>query len=196
MSIPVLARGAELAGLTNPRKQLVGAGIAVCALAIVLFRTVTVATHANEAILFQTGIYSPCEEEGANCRALDSLSQQADEGARIFLAEFYRDWLRVDLLQCVSDGDEFRALEASPTSEEGWSYLFERGFEYVAINHSTHAFIGELLDINLVPEWLDASQTSDSGFRVIHLSSKDPTRKPGISCQQVDPPAWETVPVD
>jgi hypothetical protein len=197
MFIPVFAKGAEVLFLDKTRSRFLAEGAIITLLAILSFSLVSVGIYAQQAILIMTGVYSPCELRGANCRALTSLSEHADPGARVFLAGAFSDWLRPDLLQCTADRSEQGALMRAPSTEERWEYLIDRGFEYIAINPWNHAAYDEALDISEAPEWIDYSEFFlENGYKVFQIASEDPSRQPSITCRQIDSSAWQITPAD
>ena len=61
----------------------------------------------------------------------------------------------------------------------------------------THDWAASLLEIDQSPEWLGVSTVfEDDPFVVYRLDSADPERQPQMMCAQVEPPAWQVIPVE
>ena len=197
MAIPVIAKGAESLFLDETRSRLLAGGAFVTILVFLAFSLVSVGIYAKQAVQILTGSVDPCEFRGPNCRALSLLSEQADLGDRVFLVESHIDSLRPDLLQCASSNAEMGDLLIAPSPDERWAYLIDRDFLYIAINTSIYPGHDEALDLGQAPEWLDYDVFyQENRFKVIHITSQDPLIQPSVMCHQVNPPAWDIVPVE
>ena len=82
------------------------------------------------------------------------------------------------------------------SATESWVHLFDNGYRYVVIDKLTHDWAAGLLDLELTPEWLEVTAIfEDDPFVAYRLDSLDPERQPKMICAQVDPPAWQVIPV-
>jgi len=126
-----------------------------------------------------------------NCIVWRKANKVAKPGDRIFLADYYRFWLRSDLLQCIASPSEV-GLALSTPPEERWGSLFELGIQYVIVNEETHSNIAKLLDLNAVPEWLNVKiKVQEGAYSLLSLKALDPSRQPKYSCEQKNYPAWK-----
>ncbi len=197
MFVPVLAKGVDAAMLDGQRTRLLTGGMFAALFATLAFSLITIGIYSYQAVLYVAGVHGPCEYEQSNCRAMSTLSERADMGDRIFLAEAHTIWLRSDLLQCVSERSELRTALETPSTEERWAYLIEHGFEYIAINPTSYAEYAEALDISLAPDWIEAVELfREDNYRVFQIASTDPNRQPSMECRQMDPPEWQIAPLD
>jgi hypothetical protein len=197
MFIPVVAKGAESVMLDVKGMRILTAGIFACLFAALSFSLGTIGVYSYQAAMYVTGAHDACEYERANCRAMSALSEHADFGARIFLAEAHAIWLRSDLLQCVSERAELRTALDMPSVEDRWEYLIEMGFNYVAVNPTSYAQYAVAVDISQAPDWIEVDELfAEDDYRVFQITSTDPDRQPLMECRQVDLPGWQIVPVD
>jgi hypothetical protein len=195
MFVPVLAKGAESMLQESKRTRLLAGGVYVSLFAALAFSLMTTGVYAYQAIQYVSGAHDACEYERANCRAMSVLSENAAVGDRIFLAEAHAIWLRADLLQCVSERAELGTFLDAPSAEERWQYLFDRGFEYVAVNPRSYSAYAEALDVSQAPDWIEVVELfHEDGYSVYQIVSADASRQPSVACRQIDPPAWGIAP--
>jgi hypothetical protein len=196
MIIPVVAKGVDHVMQDRTRSRLLLGGTYATLLVLLAFSMITVGTFANQAVQIITGAYEVCDLHRADCWGLSLLNQHADMGDRVFIVGYYSDWLRPDLLQCVSNGAERNAALRSPSTEERWAYLIDRGFRFIAIEPGFTTY-DEALDISEAPEWIEHVEIfQETGYRVHQIESQDPLIQPSMTCSQIDMPAWQIVPVD
>jgi hypothetical protein len=194
--IPVAARAAEHISLSNPKQQWLRGSIMVG----IIVTMVAVGTYFNRITFFPSrtvrylaGGMSQCERDGVYCRAMEALNEQAEPGARIFLAAYYRYWLRPDLLQCVSGEDDSYILRER-TSEERWLNIYKRGFQYLLADKITQSKMIESLDTAQPPQWLRIIPIFElAHLSVYRLDFIDPPSEPQVECSQISPPAWDLV---
>ncbi len=195
MFVPVLAKGAESVLQEPKRTRLLAGGVFASLFATLTFSLITTGIYSYQAIQYVSGAQDACEYERANCRAMSTLSEEAALGDRIFLAEAHAIWLRADLLQCVSERAELRTALDTPSVEERWQYLIERGFRYVAVNPGSYSAYAEALDVSQAPDWIEVVELfSEDEYSVYQIDSTDPSRQPSAACLQIDPPAWDVAP--
>ena len=126
------------------------------------------------------------------CGVWRSVNTKAAPGDRIFMANYYRFWLRPDLLQCVSNTGEGEKFSLLNSPEDRWEFLFENGFRFVILDEETHLKTIEALDLTRVPDWINVNLIIQEGNNtLLSLESRDPSRQSMYSCQQKDYPAWE-----
>nr|MBC8552912.1 hypothetical protein [Candidatus Brocadiales bacterium] len=56
------------------------------------------------------------------CGVLRIVNDRAEAGDRIYMADWYRFWLRSDLLQCLSRGEESNKLSLLNSPEDRWEF--------------------------------------------------------------------------
>jgi hypothetical protein len=126
------------------------------------------------------------------CGVWKKLNKEAESGDRIYMANWYRFWLRTDLLQCVSHGEDIGNFSLLNTPEDRWKFLFEHGFRFVVLDETTQSQTIKALDLTRIPDWLNVTVEKQEGANtLLSLESHDPARQPMYSCQQADYPAWE-----
>jgi len=203
--IPVVACFAEHAIQKEERPRWLGAGVLLWLVIVCAGMVYLELPTAKKAAQYLSGRASECTLVAAGtslalgssvCEALTVVNNDAAPGDRVCLSTYYRFWLRPDLLQCI-----WRPSDASNPCPDGaqpeggdWSRLFKLGFRYLVIDKVTFKSIAALYDPLTAPSWLDVTTLfNDAGYAVFRLESKDPSRRPCITCQQVAPPAWDLV---
>lgn len=195
------ARGAEAALETlTARSQVFKTVIFASVLIVLLIGINDITNITKTAILRAIGRVSLCEMEtydaDATCRIAELLNEEAAQEERVFLAAYYRYWYRADIIQCLNSTQETDELGAMDAPESAWTYLYEHGFRYVVIDEITHGAYLQTLDIDQMPEWMAAEIVFEEWpFVVYRTDPIDPGRPPELICAQIDPPAWEVVPL-
>ena len=138
---------------------------------------------------------SICDIEGfplPECHDMLALNDLAAPGERILTSNSYSYWLRSDLIQCLSDGDDLGLLIGS---EDKLERIYERGFRYVEN-------IGEEWDLKRVPEGIlvslayrRAGADFNNAVQIYEIQTDDRNRHPGASCSQGTTGAWEVMKV-
>jgi len=126
------------------------------------------------------------------CGVWKKANKLAEPGDRIYMANYYRFWLRPDLLQCVSSTDDTSDFSLLTSPEDRWYFLFEHGFRFVVFDEETHSQTIEALDLARAPDWLNVTIVVQEGnLTLLSLDASDTTKQSTYSCQQKDYPAWE-----
>lgn len=158
---------------------------------------ISTALYFNNLVFFPTSVgkfflgeITECDRTGEYCHAMETINKDAALGDRLFLASYHRYWLRPDLLQCVDNpSDTF----SDTSAENYWSSIYQNGFRYLLIDHSTHTipFITE------VPIWLKLTNLYEgSTLSVYRLDYETRAEKPLLKCIQQKSGAWDVVPIN
>jgi hypothetical protein len=127
------------------------------------------------------------------CRAMVAINHEAAPGDRVFLASFYRYWLREDLSQCV---DRTRD-NLGGTPEAYWLAIYQGGFRYLLADRSTHSAFIDSLNLANPPDWLKLTLIFDEApLTVYRLDVVNPPAPQLVTCRQrsSSSPIWEVVP--
>jgi len=131
------------------------------------------------------GLDRPCAFASTYCEPLSRLSREAEAGDRVYFAGFYSYWLRDDLLQCISQGNN----ELKPTLS--WELLFDGGFQWLVLEKASRAETWAKLSAMPKPDGLRVQTTwDDKDMLILKLES---TQQPPVVCRQTAPPAWAPV---
>lgn len=135
--------------------------------------------------------------EGLHDRAFMKANRLIPAGSRLFLHGGHTVYLRGDLLQGISTREEQEEHSGLRHSKIRWSYLFNRGFSYVAIRGNPYIRNPEtdrLFDASDKPEWLTIREIlNQNGLRLLHLRAKDSRHRSALALRQIHPPAWDVV---
>jgi hypothetical protein len=202
MFIPLAARSAEYVSRTDSERRFLHASVMAC----IFVTLVTVGLYFLNVVFFPlntkhylTGSMSQCERDGAYCRAMTALNNEAEPGTRVFLASWYRYWLRPDLLQCLSGATDYSSVkgqtsEDTMSSEAHWLAIYERGFRYLLADKSSFSVLIDNLDIAHPPPWLEIVPLFEEGHLAVYrLEFNDPPVGPLVECRQINAPAWDLI---
>lgn len=150
--------------------------------------------------------YSPIDSQGrANCYTihfcafLDPLNQSAPEGARVFILNAYRYYLRPDLFACSSQADEYAPLQALAKGNTGmfWAELYRQGFRYITYEETFaefHSHFGAIPSPDSAPEWLNITVISSTIHeKVYQLQPVHPPFLPLKTCAQTEDGIWRVI---
>lgn len=150
--------------------------------------------------------YSPIDSQGrANCYTihfcafLDPLNENAPEGARVFILNAYRYYLRPDLFACSSQADEYAPLQALAKENNGmfWAELYRQGFRYITYEETFaefHSHFGAIPSPDSAPEWLDITVISSTIHeKVYQLQPVHPPFLPLKTCAQAEDGIWRVI---
>jgi len=91
----------------------------------------------------------------------NTVNTIAQPGERVYLASYYRYWLRPDLLQCTNgDSETNTIMNGLNQSPDAWSEIYERGFHYLIIDGTQPQFDLENVQI---PKWVKVTKLIKSG---------------------------------
>lgn len=143
---------------------------------------------------YLTGMIDECNRDGEYCQATSVINSHAESGDRVFLASYYRYWLRPDLLQCVSGTGDYTKVIESNTNEERWLTLYQEGFLYLLADRHTHAAFLDNLNLDDPPAWVELNLLYEDGkLRLYELDFNNPPASQLRTCRQIHPPAWDVV---
>lgn len=204
--IPASVRGVGYVLEHEKLSKWLGSAAVVC-VAVVLFISLTYA-YATDPLVnvlksswkLLTDQIDECTAYGGNsdCQIASILNEEASPGARVFLGSYFRYWLRPDLIQCSNRLEpEYDTLNALPTLEARWSYLYERGFRYLIVDKITHmGTFDKLLNFERLPDWLEIAPVFEATDVVAYrFGSTDPAHQVQFTCREVRPNVWEPAPV-
>ena len=158
------------------------------------------------AAVIAVGTYSPIDARGqahcydlGYCTFLMPLNDAAPTGARVFVLNAYRYYLRPDLFACSSRAQEYAKMEslAQQNSPEFWVELYRGGFQYVTFetNYAVfHSHFGNVPSLQSIPSWLHVSQTSattDGLLRIYRIDAAKPPIQPGSYCDEEPGGIWQ-----
>ncbi|MBC7490228.1 MAG: hypothetical protein H7240_10030 [Glaciimonas sp.] len=121
----------------------------------------------------------------------ESVNKVAEPGARVFLATYYRFWLRPDLIQ-TTNGKLDNTISFNVASpEKFWLQLYEHGFTYLILDNTHPA----LEAIKFVPSWMHVEpiypQSGYGGaYRLIYGAPPGALK---MSTIEVSAGAWDVV---
>jgi len=190
------ARSAEYMSLNEQKPRLLAMWILVSAI-IVLASSGTYfldkVFFPRTTVQYLTGATDECERDGEPCGAIKKINLKAEPGSRVFLASFQRYWFRGDLLQCLLSDQDRISGDQSIT----WLMLYERGFNILLIDTSTHAYILESLNLENPPNWVQLKLLDEiPPYSIYQLSfEKPPSTAQRVACQRLPSSSvWELTP--
>jgi len=189
--IPLIARSTEWVLETERQKSFISSGILVCLILVSVFLLYQDLRKPKvRAFIANYGI--TCLK--ADCGIWNTINQDAPPGGRVFLAGYFRFWLRPDLIQCISNTNEMELFSSLKTEDERWTFLYEHGFRYLLLNSASHDTIINSLNVNHTPAWLSVTMLEQSNnYSLFRIELLDGSVRPLNSCQQVNFPAWDVV---
>ena len=143
------------------------------------------------------GSTNPCVwdwgQSAGFCAAHNEINQDARPGARVYLASYYRYWLRSDLLQCTNGSTD--TIIGKSNAEDVWVNLYERGFEYLLVDGSQPQFDPQTQSL---PDWVIAERLTppDHTFAAYRLefTQAPPGTEVSVTCERRTGTAeWELV---
>ncbi len=170
------ARSAEYASMSDQKPRLLAAGVLFSTIVTLISTGLYLVDYVflpGDSVQHLTGAADECGRDGDVCRAIDKINQTAEAGSRVYLASFQHYWFRGDLLQCLSAAQDgfLEDLE----SEQLWLKLYEKGFDFLLIDSSTHVYMFERLDLENLPAWVKLKPVYEKApFFVYELNFNDP----------------------
>jgi hypothetical protein len=149
--------------------------------------------------------FSPIDKNGQAhcydigfCTFFEAANDQAPLGARVFVLNAYRYYLRPDLFACSSRMDEYASLSqlAQENPSAFWAEVYRRGFAFLVYEENfsvRHTHFGVLPDAASAPEWLHVevlSAISQAGI-VYRLEASDAPYQRETSCVRNERGIWE-----
>ncbi len=182
------ARSAEYVSLHDQRPRLLAWAVivsTVVSLSAVGSYFLNQVFFPSGTIQYLTRTIDECDRDGEYCKALAAINRRAGPGERVYSANYYRYWLRPDLLQCVSGTDDYA---------QDWLTLYQQGFRYLVVERSTHGVVLDNLEIENPPAWLELKLLhKGERLTVYELIYSEPPTLPLRTCRQTYPRAWDVV---
>jgi hypothetical protein len=136
-----------------------------------------------QTLQYLKGDLEECEKEPRYCGLITTINEITPQGSRLFTYALIRYWLRPDLIQCALTSSEKDAFLDLETSEQRWSFIYGRGFQWVPIfNTGNRMEILVMEDLDHIPEWLSVSWIDDRHNLLLRIDSRDNIRQPGVGC--------------
>ncbi len=195
--IPPVAYGTEAYMQAEVKPRLLS-GIAFVCILITLFVNLLEMKDHTAGVLnaYMAKDEISCTYSGCGVGVWKKVNKIAEPGERIYMANYYRFWLRSDLLQCVSTTKEREEFSLLDSPEARWHFIFEHGFHFVMMDETTHSATIEALDLTRVPDWLNVTVVVEEGPNtLLFIESLDPSKHARYACQQKEFPAWGIYPI-
>jgi hypothetical protein len=182
------ARAAEYISLTDFQPRILAFGINV-------FTAITLVASGlslSEIVFFPSAVIpsitntiDECTRDGAYCSAMNEINKTARPGERVFLAATYRYWLRDDLIQCISNDDDTKAIQ-SVTGYDLWFELYRRGFSFLFIDKIIYPAFLDKLNMQDLPAWVKLTAITDKPLALVYsvYFSNPPTNSAPFLCKQ------------
>lgn len=155
------------------------------------------------ALVISLATYSPIDSNGRAhcydipfCAFFDPLNESAPLGARVFVLNAYRYYLRADLFACSSQAGEYAPLQALAKEKSGqfWAELYRQGFQYITYEKNfaeVHSHFGALPPLESAPAWMRIETISSIGDQAVYqLSAINPPVSPLKTCLQTNDGLW------
>ena len=197
---PVCIRGAEYIIINDVKPKMLKFFSMSCVLAILISVGITSSRNYYKLSLFPKyfkGLTTTCDWDWSPatgfCAAHNEINRDAPPGARVFLASWYRYWLRPDLLQCTNGASDY--INASGNPGDIWIQLYERGFEYLLLDGSLPVFDPQPQSL---PDWISAERLTPPGHTIatyrLEFTQPPPEAEVKVTCQRkVGSAEWELV---
>ncbi|MDW8278790.1 MAG: hypothetical protein RMJ85_12295 [Anaerolineales bacterium] len=154
-------------------------------------------------LVISLATYSPIDSNGRAhcydipfCTFFDPLNESAPLGARVFVLNAYRYYLRADLFACSSQAGEYAPLQAFAKQKSGqfWAELYRQGFQYITYEKNfaeVHSHFGALPPLESAPAWMRIETISSIGDQAVYqLSAINPPVSPLKTCLQTNDGLW------
>jgi hypothetical protein len=136
-----------------------------------------------------------CAYDPVQCEISNHLNKIITPGERIFTNDFYRYWLRADLIQCALTSSEMENYFSLQTSEQRWRFIIGRGFQSILFYNRDIPISNKIKeDLLEIPTWLDIKhiKTIDD-LNYLQLFPKEESSPILYECRQVFHPAWDVI---
>lgn len=152
-------------------------------------------------------------------KSFEVVNRLAQPGERVFFAAYYGYFLSPEVLQCInrpndlsfellSSGtiveyqvgspetawSDFRKAALKSDVRLNWVNLYDRGFNYLFLDKSTHGWMAGTIQKDTALPWLSVTNVfEDEVSSIFKINSIDSGKKPSYACMQVRPSAWDIV---
>ncbi len=174
--VPLIAIATQRALERLPQLLLLRVGIFVVLWAALLSSTWHVLPTLRALPAYAAGTLDRCAMASAYCGPQQHLARSAALGERVYVAGYYRYWLRPDQLLCGDTPSEARLIAQS---SDPIADLQRYGFKHLVIDETSH---GGLL--RAVSDNPDVERIMQSG--VVHLFAVSPQVGAPRSCEMTD----------
>lgn len=141
-------------------------------------------------IISEPSDYSP----NYTVSAFEYINRVVQPGERISFAGSYGYFFSPEVLQCMNGPDEQEIFAKVSNTPLFWSYLYDRGFNYLFLDKVTHVKMAGALQIDAAPPWLSVVKVFEDESAIIYkIGSIDSSKTPSYACRQIQPPAWDIV---
>lgn len=123
----------------------------------------------------------------------EAINQRAEPGARVYLASYFRFWLRPDLIQCTNGINDNQISLDPANPEKFWLQVYEHGFTYIFMDSTHPAFAA----LKTVPDWVRVENIyPQSGYGgAYRLKFISPPGRVKLTTREISPGAWDVVSV-
>jgi hypothetical protein len=137
------------------------------------------------------------ESMGEYYQGLQVVNLAAAPGDRVMLVGPYGYHLRPDLLQCMFNDVELDTLRlGSPGRIIDWRYAALRACKFIILQKHQWPKAEAQIAESESPKWLHmVIMYNDSNQAIYRMEISDTTIKPVVATRQINPPAWDVVPV-
>jgi len=177
---------------TKPR-WLAGALVVLCIISLSVFY---LQNYKRGLVNYLIGYTSDSKICAPVYQASERLNNIAEPGARVYSLTYFTFWFRPDLLQCMSTIWEkgFLINQENIKAYEAWSYIHDRGFQYVFLDQTIYSSTAEILSVQETPEWLEVRVIfNQENNKIYQLTSKDAKRRPKVVTKEIRPSVWKIV---
>jgi hypothetical protein len=192
------ARAAEYISLSDRQPHILAFGVIfftalmLCSMGIFSLGRVFFPEATAKSL---TGVIGECDRDGVPCLAMNEINKLAQPGERVLLASIQHYWFRGDLMQCLSNSDEWDDIK-NASGTDLWLKLYGKGFSFLFIDKSTNAAFLERLNPENHPDWVKLTPVfNQSNVLVYHIEFTHPTTSIApLTCQrQSSSKLWEVV---
>jgi hypothetical protein len=161
-----------------------------------VYRTVNYLFYPAKTVAYLSGRIQECDWQHDWCRAASAVNAVAARGERIFSSTTYKYFLRPDLIQCASSGEEVNRIAGFIDRASGRAELVERGFRFALIDKRDGDGAGrvrELLTGSDVPPSQVEVLFAEGPLTLYKVLRQDAAADARYECRQLKPPAWTVV---
>jgi hypothetical protein len=172
--VPLAACAAEYVCNAEPSRRWLKRGVVFGTISVLLISLGVKAGIGAQCLRVLRGTTTSEQLDGARFRAEESLNKAAVPGDRIYVAGYYRYWLRPDLIQAGSTTAEVKEMSTLSSPEARWDFLQKRGFSFLLVDRETHAKSEPLFATTRVPAGMrTAALFNEGNYLVCRIQSAD-----------------------
>jgi hypothetical protein len=199
---PIALRGGEYISSKEVKPRILTFFVTFCTIVILIaVGHNSISTYYRPKIIlkFFKGLTDPCDWDwngpGAGfCVVQSKINRFAKPGDRVYLASWYRYWLRPDLLQCTNGAADGGIIDFSDPTKM-WLGIYERGFQYLMVDGTRPKIDPQK---NTLPDWVKATRLADNKGTIVayrlEFTQPPSNAKVAVTCQQQNGSGvWELV---